>query len=84
MKSPGASLSSPTVSDRRPQLLRLLKDENSFVIAIVTRGAVMAEVGGEAHRLRTFDKVFLPAGLGPVKLTPESEAELLECFPPAS
>lgn len=62
----------------------LFKDENSSVIAIVTAGAVTAEVGGETHRLRTFDKVFLPAGLGGVKLTPTPLAEILECYPPAS
>lgn len=60
----------------------VVKDETSATIAIVTAGAVMAETGGEVHRLRACDKVFLPAGLGPVKFTPEPEAELLECFPP--
>lgn len=61
----------------------LLKDENSASIAIVTAGSVMAEVGGETHQLQTYDKVFLPAGLGAVALTPVGgTAELLECFPP--
>jgi hypothetical protein len=44
---------------------------------------VTAEVGGETHRLRTYDKVFLPAALGPVTFTPHPTAELLECYPPA-
>ncbi|PAW67682.1 MAG: hypothetical protein B9S34_04810 [Opitutia bacterium Tous-C1TDCM] len=52
-------------------------------ILIVTAGEVVAEVGGESHRLRTFDKVFLPAGLGPVRFTPHPHAEWLECLPPA-
>ncbi len=52
-------------------------------ILIVTAGEVTAEVGGESHRLRTFDKVFLPAGLGPVRFTPHPHAEWLECLPPA-
>lgn len=60
----------------------VVKDENSATIAIVTAGSVTAEVGGETHLLRTYDKVFLPAGLGSVKFTPQSTAELLECFPP--
>lgn len=62
----------------------VLKEETSAVIAIVTAGNVTAEVGGETHALRTFDKVFLPAGLGAVKFTPAGgPAEILECFPPA-
>ncbi len=62
----------------------IVKDESTFAVAIVTAGNVTAEVGGETHRLRCFDKVFLPAGLGAVKFTPESHAEILECLPPAS
>jgi mannose-6-phosphate isomerase len=61
-----------------------VKDETGYVVAIVTAGAVIAEVGGEVHRLRCYDKVFLPAGLGPVKFTPEPHAEILECLPPPS
>lgn len=62
----------------------VVKDETSAVIAIVTRGTVMATVGPVTHRLRPFDKVFVPAALGPVTYTPESgAAELLECLPPA-
>jgi len=62
----------------------VVKDETSAAIAIVTSGAVTADVGGERHRLDTYEKCFLPAGLGPVHLTPlGGAAELLECFPPA-
>lgn len=62
----------------------VVKDESSAVIAIVTAGAVTAEVGGEVHHFRTYDKFFLPAGLGPVRFTPASGGcELLECLPPA-
>jgi mannose-6-phosphate isomerase len=60
----------------------VVKDENSAVIAIVTRGAVTVSVGGLSHRLATYDKFFLPAQLGPVTFTPEPEAEILECLPP--
>jgi mannose-6-phosphate isomerase len=60
----------------------VLKDESSSVIAIVTAGSVTAQAGGQAHLLRTYDKVFLPAGLGPVHLVPHPHAEILECFPP--
>lgn len=60
----------------------VVKDETSATVAIVTAGSVTAEVGGEAHTLRTYDKVFLPAGLGPVKFTPHPAAEMLECHPP--
>ena len=62
----------------------VVKDETSSVIAIVTAGAVIAEAGGESHRLDTYEKFFLPAGLGPLRLTPvHGSAEILECFPPA-
>ena len=62
----------------------VLKDENTFVIAIVTAGAVMAGVGGESHLLHTYEKLFLPAGIGPVHCTPvNGPAEILECLPPA-
>jgi mannose-6-phosphate isomerase len=61
----------------------VVKDETTAVIAIVTRGAVMAEVGGETHQCDTYQKFFLPAGLGPVKLRPvSSAAEILESLPP--
>ena len=61
----------------------VVKDENAAVIAIVTRGAVNVSAGGLSHRLTTYDKFFLPAHLGPVTFTPEPEAEILECLPPA-
>jgi mannose-6-phosphate isomerase len=62
----------------------VVKDENSSVIAIVTAGAVMAEAGGESHRIDIYEKFFLPAGIGSVKFTPiEGPVELLECLPPA-
>lgn len=60
----------------------ITKAERSAVIAIVTKGAVTLSAGGLRHRLRTYDKCFLPAGLGPVAFAPEPEAEILECLPP--
>jgi mannose-6-phosphate isomerase class I len=61
-----------------------LKDETSCVIAIVTQGEVTLTAHGESHRLRRYDKVFLPAALGPVAFAPAASAEILECFPPAA
>lgn len=60
----------------------VVKDETSAVIAIVTAGTLTVNVAGEIHRLKTYDKVFLPAGLGPVAFTPETTAQILECSPP--
>lgn len=60
----------------------VVKDETSCAIAIVTTGTVMVEAGGETHRLNPYDKVFLPAGLGRLTLTPAPQAEILECHPP--
>ncbi|MBL9203152.1 MAG: class I mannose-6-phosphate isomerase [Opitutaceae bacterium] len=60
------------------------KTEPSAVIAIVTAGNVLAEAGGESHRIATYGKFFVPAGLGPLRLTPlGGTAEVLECLPPA-
>ena len=62
----------------------MIRDDGTFTIAIVTAGAVRFEAGGETHQLETYDKVLLPAGLGPVKLTPVAgAADILECLPPA-
>lgn len=57
--------------------------EDGAAIVIVTGGGVAAEVGGEHHRLDTYEKCFLPAGLGPVRFAPvHGAAELLVCSPP--
>ena len=60
------------------------KTENSAYIAIVTEGSCTATVGGETHTLKRYDKIFCPAGLGPVHFQPHPTATLLECYPPAS
>jgi mannose-6-phosphate isomerase class I len=61
----------------------VVNDKNQASIVIVTSGAVLAEVGGGRHALEPYEKFFLPAGIGPVMLTPlHGPAELLECFPP--
>ena len=62
----------------------VLKDETSCAIAIVTSGEVTLTASGESHRLRQYDKVFLPAALGPVAFAPAPRAEILECYPPAA
>ena len=62
----------------------VVKDATSCAIAIVTAGEVTLTAGGETHRLSAFDKVFLPAALGPVVFAPAHRAEILECFPPAA
>ena len=59
------------------------KTESSSVVAIVTAGSLLAEAGGERHKIDIYEKFFLPAGLGSVKLTPlHGPVEILECFPP--
>lgn len=59
------------------------KTESGFHIGIVTAGACTVSAGGHEHRLRQYDKFFCPAGLGPLRYTPEPGAEILECHPPA-
>ncbi len=61
----------------------VVKEETSAVVAIVTHGNLVVEAGGLCHELNTYQKFFLPAGVGPVKLTPITpQTDLLECFPP--
>jgi mannose-6-phosphate isomerase len=61
----------------------VVKDETSAAIVIVTSGAVMVATATESHRVDIYEKFFLPAGIGPITLTPlEGSAEILECFPP--
>jgi mannose-6-phosphate isomerase len=61
----------------------LAREPDGAAILIVTGGTVQAEAGGECHRLATYGKVFVPAGLGALKLTPiGGPAEILECLPP--
>ncbi|MEN9634621.1 MAG: putative mannose-6-phosphate isomerase GmuF [Verrucomicrobiota bacterium] len=70
--------------DRTSLTTPVVKDETSAIVAIVTRGGVIVEAGGESHRLKTYDKIFIPAELGPVQFTPAGgHAEFLECLPPA-
>jgi mannose-6-phosphate isomerase len=59
------------------------KTESEPAIVIVTSGACTLAAGGGTHALRFGDKVFLPAGLGPVSLRPSpGGCALLECLPP--
>jgi len=60
------------------------KSEDSFHLGIVTAGSGTVSVGGETHPLRPFEKIFVPAGLGPLAFTPSPELEILECFPPTA
>lgn len=60
----------------------VVREGGGFYIGIVTKGAVIAEAGGETHALKTYDRFLVPAGLTGLKLTPAGEAEILECCPP--
>lgn len=60
------------------------KTESSCFIGIVTAGTCTVRVGAAVHRLKTYDKFFAPAGLGPLHFEPAPAAEILECFPPSS
>lgn len=52
-------------------------------IAIVTEGEVSVQSAGGKQHLRRYDKVFIPAGIGELVLTPNSHVEILECLPPS-
>lgn len=62
----------------------IVRHESECFIGIVTAGTGTLHVGGEIHALRTFEKFFIPATLGPWELIPTPTLELLECYPPAA
>lgn len=51
-------------------------------VIIVTEGTLTVQADGAPQRLQTYDKLFVPAGLGPLRLSPQPHAVLLECHPP--
>jgi mannose-6-phosphate isomerase len=59
------------------------KTESSALVALITEGTCAVSAGGETHRLQRYDKIFIPAGLGPVHFQPSPTATFLECYPPA-
>lgn len=62
----------------------LAKAEAATHLAIVTAGAGTLQAGGETHRFGVGAKFFLPAGIGPVAITPAPGCTLLECYPPGA
>lgn len=58
------------------------RSEDSFYIGIVTGGACRVTAGGETHQLQCYDKFFFPAGLDSIKIDPEPQTEIIECYPP--
>lgn len=56
--------------------------DNECFIGIVTAGSGNLVIGETSHALRTFDKFFIPAALGPWLLHPSPTLDLLECLPP--
>ena len=60
------------------------KTEDSAYLAIVTAGTCAVRAGGETHHLKPLDKIFCPAGLGPLDIQPAPSTTWLECYPPAA
>ncbi|RME70439.1 MAG: hypothetical protein D6781_06335 [Verrucomicrobia bacterium] len=58
------------------------KHEGCFHILIVTHGSCTVAHGDERYHLKTYDKVLVPAGLGPIRIEPETQTEIIECLPP--
>ena len=58
------------------------RQELEGFIGIVTAGSGTLTAGTSTLSLRTFDKFFVPATLGPWQLEPSPTLELLECLPP--
>jgi mannose-6-phosphate isomerase len=60
----------------------LEREESTFFTGVVTVGACVVKTDEAAIELRTFDKFFCPAGLGPYTTEADEEVQILECFPP--
>ena len=60
------------------------RHDRECFIGIVTAGTGTLSVGDETLVLRPFDKIFVPAALGPWQLNPSPTLDLLECLPPAA
>lgn len=58
-------------------------ESNRASIHLVTAGECTYGTNSDSQILHQFDKVFIPAGIGPVTLTPGPHAEILICHPPA-
>jgi hypothetical protein len=50
----------------------------------VAAGSGTLTAGGATYALRPFDKIFVPAALGPWQLNPSPTLDLLECLPPSA
>lgn len=58
------------------------KHENEFHIIIATKGSFTVSNAAGGHRIGTFEKFLVPAGLGPIRIEPETQTEIIECYPP--
>ncbi len=58
------------------------KAEEYFSIVFVTKGTVTVEAAGHTHTFQRFEKFFVPAGIGTLRLASACAVELLECYPP--
>jgi hypothetical protein len=62
----------------------VVRSGDGFYIGVVTAGSLTAQAGGEVHSLKTYDRFIVPDGLDKLTLTPQGEAEIVECVPPGS
>ncbi len=60
----------------------VVEQEPEFQIAIVAKGACTVSASAGACALRTHGKFLMPAGLGPVRISPEPGTEIIQCLPP--
>lgn len=51
-------------------------------IYLVTSGSCTLATHNDSRQLRCHDKVFLPAGVGPLTITPDPHVEIVTCHPP--
>ncbi len=62
---------------------RVTLEEARCAIHLVTAGACTFSTRDDSQRLGRYDKVFIPAGVGPLTIIPETHVEILTCHPPS-
>jgi len=58
------------------------RHETTFFIGVITKGSCVIKTPESAIELKTYDKFFCPACLGPYTIKADDEVHILECFGP--
>jgi mannose-6-phosphate isomerase len=59
-----------------------IKSESSFYIGIISHGSCTIRTSDQVLHLKQYDKFFCPHGIGEITIESESEATIVETYPP--